>query len=105
MTANAALHVERVRTQGAHRDLRLRIGTYGRTCDSSYLRLDDSPVVPGGLGWSLIGTWGIEPSDHLAAALDVPDFAPIAGARISCSLDDLTACTAANGIALAATGP
>lgn len=158
MKANTALSFERMRTQGAHRDLRLRIGPYEHICDSYYFALDDSPVVPGGLGarlarlleqwvaqveglrgaggtaylpydfsdqctawlrvtspdgktvevqagWSLVGAWGVEPSNYLAAALEVTDFDPITRARISCSLDDLTACIAANGITLKATGP
>ncbi|MFD7912755.1 hypothetical protein ACFV30_18850 [Streptomyces sp. NPDC059752] len=40
-----------------------------------------------------------------AAALEETDSTPISGARIACSLDDLSACIAANGITLAAIGP
>ncbi|MFF2789466.1 hypothetical protein ACFVT6_22365 [Streptomyces sp. NPDC058049] len=56
-------------------------------------------------GWSRIEAWGIEPSNYLATAPEVTDFDPINRARIACSLDDLTACITANGIALEATGP
>ncbi|MFE6273180.1 hypothetical protein ACFVQ9_30825 [Streptomyces goshikiensis] len=65
----------------------------------------DGETVEVQAGWSLIEAWGIEPSNYLATAPEVSDFDPIAGARISCSLDDLTACISANGIALEATGP
>ncbi|MEU7599920.1 hypothetical protein [Streptomyces sp. NPDC041003] len=158
MATNVALCFERVRTKGDHGDLRLRIGAYKHTCDSYYFGLDDSPVVPGGLGarlarlleqwatqleglsgaggtaylpydfsdqctawlrvtshdgetaevqagWSLIEAWGIEPSNYRATAPEVTDFDPITGARIACSLDDLTAHITANASTLKATGP
>ncbi|MFD8988757.1 hypothetical protein ACFVZ4_11950 [Streptomyces goshikiensis] len=74
---------------------------------TAWLRVSsrDGETVEVQAGWSLIEAWGIEPSNYLATAPEVTDFGPIAGARISCSLDDLTACIAANGIALEATGP
>ncbi|WP_406406004.1 hypothetical protein [Streptomyces sp. NBC_01643] len=50
MSAEVALHFDRVRAQGSHDDLRLRIGPYQHRCDSYYLALDDSPTVRGGLG-------------------------------------------------------
>ena len=50
MSAEVALHSDRVRTRESHNDLRLRIGPYQHRCDSYYLALDDSPTVPGGLG-------------------------------------------------------
>ncbi|WP_326607324.1 hypothetical protein [Streptomyces sp. NBC_01800] len=53
MPADVALHFDRVRTQGSHDDLRLRIGPYQHRCDSYYLALDDSPTVLGGLGLKL----------------------------------------------------
>ncbi|MFF0049449.1 hypothetical protein [Streptomyces sp. NPDC005498] len=53
MPADVALHFDRVRTKGSHDDLRLRIGPYQHRCDSYYLALDDSPIVPGGLGLRL----------------------------------------------------
>lgn len=48
--ADVALHFERVRTRGAHNDLRLRIGPHRQKCDSYYFAIDDSPQAPGGLG-------------------------------------------------------
>ncbi|MGW2352790.1 hypothetical protein [Actinacidiphila glaucinigra] len=47
-------------------------------------------------GWSLVGAWGIEPSDYQATAPDITDFEPIANAQIECSLDDLATCIAIN---------
>ncbi|CAM5541895.1 hypothetical protein SAVIM40S_05786 [Streptomyces avidinii] len=55
-------------------------------------------------GWSPIEGWGIAPSDYLATAARVQDFDPIPGARIQCSLGDLTARIDANRSTLAATG-
>ncbi|MFB8024961.1 hypothetical protein ACFQ6U_03020 [Streptomyces sp. NPDC056465] len=158
MSADVALHFDRVRMKGAHGDLRLRIGSCRHRCDSYYLALDDSPTAPAGLGprlsrlleqwgsqvaglgggegtvhlpydfsdqctawlrvtstdgrtaevqagWSLIGAWGIRPSDYLATAPAVTDFDPIAGARFVCALADLAARIEADRAALEATGP
>ncbi|MFJ1769656.1 hypothetical protein ACIOFQ_05460 [[Kitasatospora] papulosa] len=60
MSADIALHFDRVRTKGSHDDLRLRIGSYQHRCDSYYFTLDDSPLVPGSLGlrlWRLLEQW------------------------------------------------
>ncbi|MET9700653.1 hypothetical protein ABZY31_27550 [Streptomyces sp. NPDC006529] len=54
MTEHVALHFERVRTRGAHSDLRLRIGPHRHICDSYYFALDDAPEAPGGLGARLV---------------------------------------------------
>ncbi|MFH9496223.1 hypothetical protein ACH4L9_12315 [Streptomyces globisporus] len=53
MSADVALHFDRVRTKGSHNDLRLRVGSYQHRCDSYYFALDDAPTVPGGLGLRL----------------------------------------------------
>ncbi|MGW6584808.1 hypothetical protein [Streptomyces globisporus] len=53
MSADVELHFDRVRTKGSHDDLRLRIDSYEHRCDSYYFALDDSPIVPGGLGSKL----------------------------------------------------
>ncbi|MFJ9058964.1 hypothetical protein [Streptomyces sp. NPDC102409] len=53
MSADVALHLDRVRTKGSHNDLRLRVGSYQHRCDSYYFALDDAPMVPGGLGLRL----------------------------------------------------
>ncbi|MEV3950889.1 hypothetical protein ACIPJG_03200 [Streptomyces halstedii] len=53
MSVEVALHFDRVRTKGSHDDLRLRMGRYEQRCDSYYFALDDSPIVPGGLGLRL----------------------------------------------------
>ncbi|WP_307714990.1 hypothetical protein [Streptomyces sp. V4I23] len=55
-------------------------------------------------GWSSIEGWGIEPSNYVATAPEVTDFAPISNARIECALTDLTACFGSNRDALAASG-
>ncbi|MEU6893921.1 hypothetical protein ABZ934_19365 [Streptomyces sp. NPDC046557] len=56
-------------------------------------------------GWSPIEGWAITPSDYLATAPGVTDFEPINGARVECSLAELTARLDAIRTALAATGP
>ncbi|MGP3753488.1 hypothetical protein [Streptomyces sp. IBSNAI001] len=63
MSADVELHFDRVRTKGSHDDLRLRIGSYQHRCDSYYFALDDSPIVPGGLGLRLsrlLDQWGLQ---------------------------------------------
>ncbi|WP_392891847.1 hypothetical protein [Streptomyces sp. LN699] len=63
MPADVALHFDRVRTRGDHKDLRLRIGSHQHRCDSYYLAIDDSATAPGGLGARLarlLEQWGAQ---------------------------------------------
>ncbi|MFG2991283.1 hypothetical protein ACGFZK_18695 [Streptomyces sp. NPDC048257] len=56
-------------------------------------------------GWSRIEAWGLTPSDYLATAPRVQDFAPIPGAHIHCSLSALAAHINTTRPTLTATGP
>ncbi|MEU7551699.1 hypothetical protein AB0B01_04915 [Streptomyces sp. NPDC044571] len=63
MPADIALHFDRVRTRGAHNDLRLRLGSYQHQCDSYYLAMEDPSTAPGGLGARLarlLEQWGAQ---------------------------------------------